>query len=384
MRRIHHPVPIAALACVLFVTLVAPAAAQRKADLTVESAAEPPDFVPRDGDFLATFSVGNQGRRSSGETTLARGYLSIGRVLSADDRRRRVGDRRVRALRPGRTTTRRMIVNIPPEFQTGEYFLIICADVRNQVDEQNDRANCHVSGQRMRIADSPPAGGAAGPPGPQGPAGPQGPPGEGANSITFERKVLPLGTATVSGTYGRGDREGSTQMFDLGEVGDVRIRALCRKTTNGDGGEADDAPTNETNFDQDGDEAKILLYLDQDDGTMSFDGDHGSRRNVPAGFATRGPDPGGDDPATTQTGGEGQHQFLATARDPQLGGRLGTMTRSHNNPEDWQVAYRSTGGFVSTSDGTDFILNVYAGVDVLGAGDTNCVFGGSATVVNEA
>lgn len=376
MRRKLRLVPLLALAFSVCAVLVGPSTAFAKPDLTVESAAEPPDFQPRDGDFLATFTVGNQGTRSAGRS-VARAYLSLGRVLSADDRRRRVGDRRVRRLRGGRSLTRRMIVNIPPEFQTGEYFLIICADVRNQVDETNDRANCHVSGQRMSIADRPPAGGAAGPPGPQGPAGPQGPPGEGAEMITFGRKVLPLGTATVSGTYGRGDREGSTEMFDLGEVGDVRIRALCRKTTNGDGGEPDQAPTSSGSFDQDGDEAKILLYLDQDDGTMSFDGDHGSRRNVMAGFDRRGPDPDGEDPATTQTGGEGQHQFLATARDPE-----GTRLGGGDPRRDWQVAYRSTGGFVSTSDGVDFILNVYAGVDVLGAGSTNCVFGGSATVVN--
>ena len=380
MRRKLRLVPLMALAFILTVVLAAPAAAQsRLPDLTVEAAAEPPDFQPRDGDFLATFTVGNQGRRSSGETTTARAYLSLGRVLSADDRRRRVGDRRVRSLRPGRSTTRRMVIEIPAEFQDGEYFLIICADVRNQVDEVNDRANCHVSGQRMRIAATPPGGGAAGPAGPQGPAGPPGPPGESAEMLTFERKVLPLGTATVSGTYGRGDREGSTQMFDLGEVGNVRVRALCRKTTNGDNGEPDDAPTNSGGFDRDGDEAKILLYYDQADGEFSFDGDHGSRRNVDAGFATRGEDTeNGEDPASVQTGGEGRHQFLATARDPE-----GSRLAGGDPRNDWGTAYRSTGGFVSTSDGTDFILNVYAGIDTLGSGTNNCVFGGSATVVNE-
>src|SRR3712207_6867382 len=52
-----------------------------------------------------------------------------------------------RSLSAGRSTTRRMVVEIPPNFQQGEFFLIVCADVRNVVDETNDRANCFVSGQ---------------------------------------------------------------------------------------------------------------------------------------------------------------------------------------------------------------------------------------------
>src|SRR5688572_4675539 len=127
MRRIHRAVPLLALTCALFAVLAVPAVAQRaKPDLMVSSAAEPPDFVPLDGDFLASFTVDNQGRGRARQTSLARAYLSVGRVLSADDRRRRVGQRRVRGLGPGRSTTRRLVVDIPAAFRTGEYFLIVC------------------------------------------------------------------------------------------------------------------------------------------------------------------------------------------------------------------------------------------------------------------
>ncbi|HEX8204949.1 MAG TPA: CARDB domain-containing protein, partial [Solirubrobacteraceae bacterium] len=290
MRRIHRAVPLLALTCALFAALAGPAAAQQaKPDLMVSSAAEPPDFVPLDGDFLASFTVDNQGRGRAGQTSLARAYLSVGRVMSADDRRRRVGQRRVRALRPGRSTTRRMVVDIPAAFRTGEYFLIVCADVRNVIDETNDRANCHVSGQKIRIAAADDANrGPAGPPGPPGPAGPAG--SGGADTIKIPRKTLNLGTATLLSPEGSGpgDNEGSTQQFDLAEVGGVRIRALCVSTTNGNdrlpGTDDDDdgfpQAGNSTSYDEDGDEAKILLYMDRPEGNFSFAGPHGRRFNI--------------------------------------------------------------------------------------------------------
>ncbi|MDQ3742156.1 MAG: hypothetical protein M3320_07195 [Actinomycetota bacterium] len=374
--------------------MAAPAAAQNaRPDLVVSAAAEPPDFVPLDGDFLASFTVDNQGRGRARQTSLARAYLSVGRVLSADDRRRRVGDRRVRALGPGRSTTRRMVVEIPAAFRTGEYFLIICADVRNVVDETNDRANCHVSGQKIRIANEDDAG--RGPAGPVGPQGPPGPPG-GGSQIVIPRKTLPLGEATIEGPGTRvGDNEGSSQQFDLLEVGGVRIRALCRTTTNGDNqlpfpdDDLDGFPAVDNDFDtdEDGDEAKILLYLDRPEGNFSFAGPHGKRFNIQAGFGnttTSVEDEAGD------TGGEGKHMAIATASDPES--RVeGDADDSDDTvggdgdfqPEDdWEQAFRNGSVYVATSTGTEFILNAYAGIGVLGSRADECTFGGSVTVVN--
>lgn len=381
MRRNLRAMPVMVLACALFALLAAPAGAQlaQKPDLVVSSAAEPPDFIATEdgGDFLNSFTVDNQGRRRARSITTARAYLSLGRVMSADDRRRRVGSRRVKPLSAGQSITRRLIVRIPAAFRQGEYFLIVCADVRNVVDEINDRANCHVSGQKLRIAPDAARGG------PPGPRGEPGPPGPGSPTVTFPRKVMPLGTATVSGygPWGPGDNEGSTEQFDLGEVGGVRIRALCRATTNGDGRLPGDPVDNDNSWDRDGDEAKVLVYMDRPEGTMSFDGDHGSRFNVAAGFGrtrdTDGENPD-DNPTTAPfSGGEGQHQFLATARDPEA--RIQGSDGDFDPREEVAHAFRSASGIVSTTDGTDFILNVYAGVDVLAVGATNCVFGGSAT-----
>ncbi|HEX8083701.1 MAG TPA: CARDB domain-containing protein [Solirubrobacteraceae bacterium] len=444
MRRILRHAPVLALAFAVSAALAAPAAAQKarakpkpKPDLVVSAAAEPPDFVPLDGDFLASFTVDNQGRGRARQTSLARAYLSVGRVLSADDRRRRVGQRRVRPLAPGRSASRRMVVEIPPTFQTGEFFLIVCADVRNVVKESNDRANCNVSGQRIRIAGSDTAGG-AGPPGPPGPAGPAGPPGD-SNTIIIPRKTLPFGVATIEGENadvnppgspnttkderGPGDNEGSTEQFDLLEVGGVKIRALCRSTTNGD----DDVPgfdgdndgflgvDNDFSFDEDGDEAKILLYLDRPEGNFSFAGPHGRRFNINAGFgntshsvdATRG-DTGRNFQEGGDTGGEGKHMALATAADPEVriagdaddsdngigedtgpdaglnDPNQGSSQNTRFEPQDdWEAAFRNGSIYVATSSGTEFILNAYAGIGVLGASPTQCVFGGSVTKIHD-
>jgi hypothetical protein len=394
MRRILRLVPVLALACALFVVLAAPAGAQ-KPDLVVSSSAEPPDFVPLDGDFLLSFTVDNQGRAAARRRSVARAYLSVGRVLSADDRRRRVGDRRISRLRAGRSKTRRMVVDIPASFRTGEYFLIVCADVRNVIDEINDRANCHVSGQRLRIADED----VRGAPGPAGPAGPPGPPGPGADTITIPRRFMPLGEATIDGPDTHpGDNEGSTQQVDLLEVGGVRIRALCRTTTNGD----NDLPRHDNDNDgflgvdndfdteEDGDEAKILLYLDRPEGNFSFAGPHGKRFNVQAGFGnttTSIEDPAGD------TGGEGKHMAIATASDPEsrIAGDADdsdptvgedTSPQPFQPEDDWEQAFRNGSVYVATSAGTEFILNAYAGIGVLGAPADQCAFGGSVTVVS--
>jgi hypothetical protein len=386
------------LACALFAVLAAPAGAQLalKPDLVVSSAAEPPDFIATEdgGDFLNSFTVDNQGRRRARVVTTARAYLSLGRVMSADDRRRRVGSRRVKPLGRNQSITRRLIVRIPAEFRQGEYFLIVCADVRNQVDEINDRANCHVSGQKLRIA---PEAARQGPPGPRGEPGPPGP---GADIVRLGRKTLDLGTATVTGKpgYGPGDNEGSTQQFDLGEVGGVRIRASCVSTTNGDNelpGDDDDGDgflgvDNDFNTDEDGDEAKILLYMDRPEGNFSFSGPHGKRFNINAGFGrttTSIEDPNDDD------GGDGKHMALATAADPEsriagdaddTDNTVGEDTTAPvNEPEDdWEHAFRSGSIYVATSTGTEFILNAYAGVGVLGSRADQCTFGGTVTVVN--
>lgn len=403
MRRAGRYIGVLGLVAALGALAVTNVFAQSGgSNLVVSAAAEPPDFEVSGGRFTLSFTVANEGRARVSRRTIARVYLSSGRQRGRDDIRLR-GDRIIPRLRAGRQLSTRVTLRIPASTPTGLYFLIVCADVGNRVDETIDDDNCRFSGQQMGInvrANAGPPGppGPAGAPGSAGAAGAQGPAGP-SNVVNIPRKTLDMGLPTTNeqvAGYGPGDREGSTSQFDLAEIGDVRIRALCVQTTNGDNeppGDDDDndgfeGVDNDFNTDEDGDEAKILLYMDEDDGNFSFSGPHGKRFNIEAGFGnttTSIEDPNDD------TGGDGKHMALATARDPEariIGDADDTdpasgpdVTQPLYEPEDdWEAAFRSGSIYVATSTGTEFILNAYAGVDVLGA-DDDCVFGGSVTVV---
>ena len=365
MRRNLRILSVLVLTGALVALLATPASAQRrlpmKPDLVVSSSSEPPDFIATEsgGDFIISFTVDNQGRRRVRPVTIARAYLSLGRVMSADDRRRRVGSRRIQPLRTHRSTTRRMVVRVPREFQQGEFFLIVCADVRRQVDEINDRANCHVSGQKLRIAPEAARRGPAGPPGPAGPAGPQGPKGDPADvgfTVTdIERRTLTAGTNTMDAgeddpndSADSGDEiEGSTQEVDLGTFGPFTFRALCRNK--GSDGDTQD-------------EGKILVYVSQ--GTFSFESNMGPRYNIPAGRGTVDDD--------TPAGGEGKHQILTASRD---------LSRPDpGNPG----AFTAFTTVLTHSNGTLLTFTGYAGIDTLGFGTAGDDATGSPTVATDA
>ena len=141
--------------------------------------------------------------------------------------------------------------------------------------------------------------------------------------------------------------------------------ADCKRTTNGDDGDPDDPFTGVNNFDQDGEEAKILIYTDS--GTVTFNGPgNSSHRNIPPGEgATEDDEPAATTQADDFTGGEGLHMAIATARDP-----------DQTDPaDDFAFAFRVGSIYISHSNGTEMIFTGYAGIDVLGAED-QCVFGG--------
>jgi hypothetical protein len=203
-----------------------------------------------------------------------------------------------------------------------------------------------------------------------------------SNQTRIARTVLDIGRPTVpkfgvfsgggNGDDGPGDAEKSDVRKELFRAGPISVVADCKRTSNGDGANPDDPFTNNGSFDEDGDEAKILVYTD--DGTVSFNSaGQSSRRNIPPGEG--GPvnndnqGANGSETAVREvTGGEGKHMALGVARDPQQA-----------LPEDdWTYAYQFKSIYIAHSGGTEILLNVYAGIDVLGA-DDKCVFGGQVT-----
>jgi hypothetical protein len=344
---------------------------ERRPDLIVAFATEPPQFELAGGRWRITVTVSNQGERGTRRSSIARAYFSPDQAAGDDIRLGRSA--RIPALPAGGQASRRMTVTIPATVAPGRYFLIVCADDTNVIDESDDARNCSVSGQQAGINVST-QGSGVGAPGAQGPAGPAGPKGDrgsGNRDIrTIPRTTLDVGDPNVDDP-GAGSMEpandtapdeGSTQARDLITVGGVTFRGLCRNpTSDEDSGNGDDATKEQ--------EAKIVVQTDS--GSMSFQGRHGPRGNVPAGLGTAGLD-GAD-------GGEGQRQVLSVVRDENEG--FGT------GDEEYVAGYGSVHAYVVHTSGTELIFDGYAGVDTLGQGtptddaDDKCVFGGTVTVV---
>ena len=209
-------------------------------------------------------------------------------------------------------TSARARLTVPAGLAPGEYFLVGCADSGKKVKESKERNNCRISGQTIGVGQS-----RLGPPGPPGVT----------NETTIDKFTLPIGRATVDGFFNDsppddspGDDEKSNQRREFAKVGPISMVADCKRTSNGDGGEADDPFTDDFSYnDEDGDEAKVLVYTDN--GTISFNSmGQSSRRNIPPGEGeseANDEDPDGYSQAEETDGGEGAHMAIAAARDPE-------------------------------------------------------------------
>ncbi len=370
----------AVLAVALVVTASAPAQTpmdqlrKRRAlpNLIVTSVQEPPDFAAAGDQIRLSITVANEGRTRARRTSFARVLLSSGRAPSADDIRL-PGRVRIPALNPGQSITRRITVTIPSGLEpNASYYFVTCADVTNRVREYEERLlNCRLSGQAVDFGGRP-----VGPPGPMGDPGARGEPGSPGDIRRLPRTELALGDRLLEPVPADpGDDEGSTQTSDALQVGPLTIRYLCRQTTNGDNGDPSAAFGAADAFDEDGDEAKILIYS-SGEGTFSFSGPQGQRMNIPAGNGEAGRD--------DEAGGEGKRQVLSAIHDPDPNStfrRNGRSDQDNNDEPEVRSGFRSGSAYVAHSGGTEFIIHAWAGIDVLGVGNDRCVFGGTVQVV---
>jgi hypothetical protein len=342
------------------------AAKAGRADLTVSSLSEPPDRRNRGTTFSVSFTVANQGNVRASRGTKVAFYL----VKRAGDPRR--GDIRLRgsskfgALSSGQDESGRKRVRIPTRTKLGLYFLTACA-TRTGPKSSTARTNCAVSGQRMRILRH----------------------FKGLRSVDLpaefriDRTTLPIGRPTIAGAItngssANGDAEHSTQRKVLAKVGPVSLVGDCKRTTNGDrtANNGPDQPntqpaTSSNSFDENGDEAKLLIYTDN--GTITFNSmGNSSRRNITQGEGQPGAqrDAAPSSKALESQGGEGKHMAIAAARDPEQG----------SPAPDWVTAYKVNSIYISHSGGQEMVFTGYVGIDVLGVGN-NCVFGGVLNVV---
>ncbi len=368
----------AATALALALAAAAPGAAfgqTARPDLVVQGAAEPPSVRQPGENWIPSLTVQNQGRRTARGNAL-RGYLSPDQEQDATDRPLD-GTAAVPRLRRGRQKTLRVTFTVPAGTPNGTYFVILCVDDAKVVTESTEDDNCRPSGQRLGVGAS--EKGPIGPPGPPGEPGPAGPDAFGpeSNFRPIVRTSLRLGSPTVdlaafplaNGKRPNGTAtpdEGSTSTKSLVKYGPFDIVASCKTVTNGDG-QPPSQPPGGGGFDEDGDEAKVLVYVDS--GSYTMQGRHGPRKDIPAGAGTPADD--------GVNGGEGKHMALAVNHDPDPA----ADNDAQSNEEQWGSTYRHTDAFIIHSSGTQLILRVWAGIDVLGVGNDACAFGGVLEVV---
>ena len=354
MRRLSVAGSCLILVVAIGVVIVSTASsAARRPDLTVSNIAEPPQAAAAATRFRQSFAVVNQGNRRGG-STVTRFFLD--KTPRKPAGRVNIGQSRVGALAGGGEQNKRASLRIPAGLAADDYYLVACADIRKAVREAREQNNCRVSGQPLAVGGSI-----------RGPAGPSG----AGDEIILDRVTLPIGRPTIEGFNDTrpGDDEFSDQRRLLAAVGPVGVFADCKRTTNGDNAAPDDPFTSANNFDQDGDEAKILVYTSS--GTVTFNGPgNSSHRNIGPGFGESDDESDADGQAEDTDGGEGAHTAIAAARDPE----------QDAPEEDWAFAYKVGSIYVNHSNGTEFVFTGYAGIDVVGAED-QCVFSGVVTKV---
>lgn len=112
-------------------------------DLVETAVSEPPASAVAGSTFAVTDSVVNQGTVSAGSSQ-SRGYLSLDRVKDPSDAPLD-GIRALQGLAPGATSTGSLSVVISPTMPSGSYYLVACADDKNENVETNETNNCIAS-----------------------------------------------------------------------------------------------------------------------------------------------------------------------------------------------------------------------------------------------
>ncbi|WP_121254962.1 CARDB domain-containing protein [Nocardioides ferulae] len=109
-------------------------------------------WVPREAKTGSTFQIDGMvanvgGRRAPMSVMTA--HLSKDRRLSDGDKR--VGASQVQAMEPGRLGAVGITVRVPDGFPEGKYHVVVCADVRNEIDEIQEGDNCIGSRSQVTI-----------------------------------------------------------------------------------------------------------------------------------------------------------------------------------------------------------------------------------------
>lgn len=178
--------------------------------------------------------------------------------------------------------------------------------------------------------------------------------------------TIPRTTVDLTGPVDAGlEREGGN-VRNLASIGRLRVDGVCRITERNGIGRGFGSPPAPL-VEEGQAEAKIVIW--STDGTLSFQGLNGPRMNVPGGAIAYNNTPSGNPTPSNPQDGEGEHQFIGASNDS------GDEERFYLSR---YPAFHAGGGYAAVDLGDEITLNVYAGVNVLGAID-RCVFGGTVS-----
>jgi hypothetical protein len=119
-------------------------------DLVVSAVSNPPATAARGSKFSVTDTAQNVAAVGAASSKM-RYYLSLNAVKSADDRLMTTS-RSVPALAAGAVHSGTVLVTVPSGTPPNSYFVLVCADGHNAVEEASEDNNCRASGTQVTIS----------------------------------------------------------------------------------------------------------------------------------------------------------------------------------------------------------------------------------------
>jgi cysteine-rich repeat protein len=136
-------------ACDADVDSIARSVAGPAPDYVVTQLGDPPPAAVNGGAFVITTTVSNVGTVDAAISSTTRYVLSVDQVAGSDIAFRQTAT--VPVLAAGAADTQTVILAIPGGVPSGEYFILACADRRNDIRELDERNNCAASAARVAV-----------------------------------------------------------------------------------------------------------------------------------------------------------------------------------------------------------------------------------------
>lgn len=149
-RRLTRLLAAALPALLLLGPLQGPATAGPLPDLRVKRVSADASTVAQGGQLSVKDTTANTGRVKAGRSK-TRYHLSRDRSYSRKDRA--LGIRKVPALKPDGKNTGSQTVVVPAATPTGQWYVLACADAKQQVKESKEGNNCRATSDPVTVTE---------------------------------------------------------------------------------------------------------------------------------------------------------------------------------------------------------------------------------------